>query len=171
MAAIRGSRELDVVVYGATGFTGRLVASYLARRTGVRVGLAGRSLDKLREVASETAAMPGTSASWDPPLLACSSDDSATLAALASRTRVVLSTAGPYALCGTPLVAACVAADTDYVDINGEIPWVRDIVAEFDSPAAERGTLLVPNCGCACAFNSHQTRGLARHVITHACNT
>ena len=69
------------------------------------------------------------------------------LAAMASRTRVILSTAGPYALCGTPIVAACVAADTDYVDINGEIPWVRDIVAEYDAAAASKGTLLVPNCG------------------------
>ena len=162
MSAAR--RELDLVLYGATGFTGRLVASYLARRGGgLRVGLAGRNLDQLKAVASETSAVASCS-SWDPPLLACASDDASALGALASRTRVVLSTAGPYSLCGTPLVAACISAGTDYVDINGEVPWVRDVVAQFDAAAVARGTVLVPNCGCA---QPHHVSRRARPHTTH----
>lgn len=145
------SREVDVVLVGATGFTGRLVASYLARRGGVRVGLAGRSLEKLKEVATETAAVASCS-SWDPPLFACALDDATALAKVTSSTRVVLSTAGPYSVCGTPLVAACVATATDYVDINGEVPWVRNVVARYDAEAAARGTILVPNCGCVPSY-------------------
>ena len=157
------ARELDVVLYGATGFTGRLVAAYLARRGGVRVGLAGRSLEKLREVAAEADAS-APSSSWDPALLACAADDDLALGALASRTRVVLSTAGPYSLCGTPLLAACAAAGTDYVDINGEVPWVQDMVAEFDAAAAASGTILVPNCGCARA-HEHRARARAKQLL------
>ena len=133
------ARELDVVLYGATGFTGRLVASYLARRGGARVGLAGRSLSNLRQLANDTG--------WDAPLIECASDDVAGLSELAARTRVVLSTAGPYSVCGTPLVAACAAQGTDYLDINGEVPWVRDVIQRFDESNATQGTVFVPNCG------------------------
>ena len=151
VAAIgRTSRDLDVLLVGATGFTGKLVASYLARRTPhVRVGLAGRSLDKLKHAAEEASS---SSSSWDPPLLQYPIDDREALLALASRARVVLSTAGPYSICGTPLVSACVASGTDYVDINGEVPWVREMIHSFDAAAMENGTILVPNCGCAHKF-------------------
>jgi short subunit dehydrogenase-like uncharacterized protein len=138
------ARELDVVVYGASGFTGRLVARHLARRHNVRVGLAGRSLARLTEARDEIAA--GSPPSFDPPLIAADSSDESLLA-LAARTRVLISTAGPYSICGTPVVGACAAAGTDYLDINGETPWVHEIVSRFDDMAAERGTLLIPNCG------------------------
>ena len=147
MAASRAARDLDVVLYGASGFTGRLVARWLAAHPGARVGLAGRSAERLREARDEVAA--AASASWDPPLIACDAADEAALRALAERTRVVVSTAGPFSLCGTPLVGACAAAGTDYLDINGEVPWVREVVERYDAAAAERGTLIVPNCGCA----------------------
>ena len=105
MARGRAS-DLSVVLYGASGFTGRLVAHYLAARGGTgRIGLAGRCRQKLEAVAAETARV-----GWEPDVLVAEADDHAALSALAARTRVVLSTAGPYALCGTPLVAACLAA-------------------------------------------------------------
>ena len=90
------------------------------------------------------------------------SDDREALIALASRARVVLSTAGPYSICGTPLVSACVASGTDYVDINGEVPWVREMIHSFDAAAMENGTILVPNCGCAHKFDA------PRHTHTDA---
>ena len=141
-----GSRELDIVVYGASGFTGRLVARHLARHGGVRVGLAGRSLARLREARDEIAAATSTASSFDPPLIAADASDEALLA-MAARTRVLVSTAGPYSICGTPVVGACAAAATDYLDINGETPWVREVVSRFDEAAALRGTYLIPNCG------------------------
>jgi len=137
------ARDLSVVLYGATGFTGRLVAHYLAARGGTgRIGLAGRCRQKLEAVAAETAGV-----GWEPDVLVAEADDHAALSALAARTRVVLSTAGPYALCGTPLVAACLAAGTDYVDINGEVPWMRSLVDRFDAEAARADVRIVPSCG------------------------
>ena len=139
------ARELDVVLYGASGFTGRLIARYLARKgIGSRIGLAGRSREKLDAVRDEVAT---AAPAWDPPLLVCDAFDNEGLRALAGRTRVIISAAGPYTACGTPLVAACVAAGTDYVDINGETPWVADIIRRFDAEAIEQGVLIVPNCG------------------------
>jgi len=138
-----GARDLSVVLYGASGFTGRLVAHYLAARGGTgRIGLAGRCRQKLEAVAAETAR-----AGWEPDVLVAEADDHAALSALAARTRVVLSTAGPYALCGTPLVAACLAAGTDYVDINGEVPRMRGLVDRFDADAARADVRIVPSCG------------------------
>jgi short subunit dehydrogenase-like uncharacterized protein len=101
-------RALDVTVYGATGFTGKLVARYLLASRNARIGLAGRSLEKLEATRAELCQADD---SWDPALIVA--DDAESLAALASGTRVVISTAGPFALCGTPLVAACVQAQTD----------------------------------------------------------
>ena len=107
------SRDLDIVVYGATGFVGRLTAAYLAAHlpTGVAVGLAGRSAGRLEKVRAEL----GT----DWPLIEADSDDPVSLASLARATRVVISTVGPYAKYGLPLVEACAEAGTDYVDLTG----------------------------------------------------
>ena len=141
-------RELDVVVYGASGFTGRLVARYLGQHGSLpRIGLAGRSAEKLAAVRDEVARVaPG----FDPALVVARSDDERALEELCARTRVVLSTAGPFTPCGTPLVRACVSAATDYVDINGEVPWMQRLIRELDGPAARGGVRIVPGCGfCA----------------------
>ena len=142
-------RHLDVVLVGASGFTGRLVAQYLARRGGksVKFALAGRSIERLTAVRDEVAAHAPASAAWDPPLITCDLQDVDALTTLASRTRVVISCAGPFSLCGTPLVGACAAAGTDYVDINGETPWVRLLIDRFDAQAAANGARIIPNCG------------------------
>ncbi len=97
------NREFDIIVYGATGFTGRLVAEYLVQTGAPRWAMAGRSLSKLQEVRGEIAAHPDT------PLITANSDDPASLAAMCERATVVISTVGPYQLYGNDLVAACAA--------------------------------------------------------------
>ena len=118
-------RTYDVVIFGATGFTGRLVAEYLAAEYGsaVRWAMAGRSLDKLASVRDEIGAPADT------PLIAADSSDPASLAAMAEQTAAVITTVGPYQLYGEALVKACVDAGTDYVDLCGEPAWMHDIIA------------------------------------------
>ncbi|MDG1417618.1 MAG: saccharopine dehydrogenase NADP-binding domain-containing protein [Maricaulis sp.] len=136
-------REFDVVVFGATGFTGRLVAEYLAReyKSGLRWAMAGRSEAKLAKIRTEIGA------SDDTPLIVADSSDTASLAAMAARTRVVLTTVGPYQLYGTDLVEACVAAGTDYVDLCGEPAWMYDIIRTYNAPAQASGARIVLSCG------------------------
>jgi short subunit dehydrogenase-like uncharacterized protein len=137
------SREFDIVVFGASGFTGRLVAEYLAAKGGhgLRWAMAGRSDDKLAAVRSEIGAPADT------PLVVADSADVDSLRDLASRTRVVISTVGPYQLYGGPLVAACANAGTDYVDLCGEPLWMRDMIAEHTETARSSGARIVFSCG------------------------
>jgi short subunit dehydrogenase-like uncharacterized protein len=113
------AREFDIIVYGATGFTGRLVAEYLGETypTGVKWAMAGRSLTKLEEVRDLIGAPAGTS------LITANSDDPASLKAMCERGTVIISTVGPYQLYGSDLVAACAATGTAYVDLCGEPAW------------------------------------------------
>ena len=135
-------REYDVVVFGATGFTGRLVAEYIAAQHGeLRWAMAGRSSEKLAAVRDEIGAPAGT------PLIVADSSDPASLAALAARTEVLITTVGPYQLVGEPLVAACVGAGTDYVDLCGEPAWMHDIIERYDAKARETGARIVLSCG------------------------
>ena len=137
-------RELDVVVFGATGFVGRLVAEYLARAApdGLRVGLAGRSLDRLSAVRS---GLGPKAAAW--PLIEADSSDVASLNALAARTRVVATTVGPYRRLGMPLVVACVEAGTHYADLTGEVGFMRESIDTCHDEAARRGVRIVHSCG------------------------
>lgn len=136
-----GQRDFDIAIYGATGAVGRLTARYLAL-TGLRVGLAGRSgerLDTLRR------ALPDPARAW--PLVVTDSGEPQTVAELASRTRVVISAVGPYATHGMPIVAACAAAGTDYVDLAAEVPFVRRSIDECHDRAVETGARIVHSCG------------------------
>jgi short subunit dehydrogenase-like uncharacterized protein len=137
-------RDLDIVVFGATGFVGRLVAGHLAEHApaGVRIGLAGRSTEKLDAV---RAALGGTAADW--PLLLSDAGDRASMDALAASTHVVISTVGPYLRYGMPLVEACAAAGTDYVDLTGEVLFVRDTLARCADQARASGARIVHSCG------------------------
>jgi short subunit dehydrogenase-like uncharacterized protein len=123
------NREFDVVIYGATGFTGRLVAEYLSREYGKTVAwaMAGRSEDKLKSVRDEIGAPADT------PLVVADASDPASLKAMAERTRAVITTVGPYQLYGEALVKACVEAGTDYVDLSGEPAWMHDIIANYST--------------------------------------
>jgi short subunit dehydrogenase-like uncharacterized protein len=138
-------KEFDIAVYGASGFTGRLVAEYLAQRygqgSGVRWAMAGRSLDKLAAVRDEIGAPKDT------PLIAADASDPASLDKLAGKTKVVLTTVGPYQLYGNELVAACAKAGTDYVDLCGEPAWMRKMVDAHDAAAKASGARIVFSCG------------------------
>ena len=146
MTNIKHNRDLDIVVFGATGFTGTLVTEYLLRQYGigqdVRWAIAGRSASKLAEVKAQL----GDSAADLEAIVADSSDESA-LASLAARTRVVLTTVGPYALYGSKLVAACANAGTDYCDLAGEVQWIRKMIDTYQERACETGARIVHCCG------------------------
>ncbi|MFY2860787.1 saccharopine dehydrogenase family protein [Mycobacterium sp. THU-M104] len=136
-------REFDIVVYGATGFVGKLTAEYLARAGGqARIALAGRSTERLRAVRDTL----GESArSWE--LLVADASSPSTLDEMAARTQVVVTTVGPYTRYGLPLVAACAAAGTDYADLTGEAMFVRDSIDLHHKQAADTGARIVHACG------------------------
>jgi len=141
-------RELDVVVFGATGFVGRLVAEYLAQHApeGTRIGLAGRSRERLEQVRAELAGRVGAAvADW--PLLVADSGDEASLAALARAARVVATTVGPYQPRGLALVGACAEAGTDYADLTGEVLFERASADRYHQVAAESGARIVHGTG------------------------
>lgn len=136
-------RDFDIVLYGATGFVGRLTAEYLSRAAGdARIALAGRSPERVlavRESLGEAAA------EW--PILTADASSPSTLNDLAARTRVVITTVGPYAKYGLPLVAACAAAGTDYTDLTGETNFIRDSIDLYHQQAVESGARIVHSCG------------------------
>jgi short subunit dehydrogenase-like uncharacterized protein len=139
-----GARELDVVLYGATGFVGKLTAEYLASRAGddARVGLGGRSEEKLERL---RAGLGERAADW--PLILADSQDEAALAAMADRTTAIATTVGPYRKYGMPLVAACARAGTHYADLTGEPLFMREAIDRFHGAAEETGARIVHTCG------------------------
>lgn len=139
------SKEFDIVVYGASGFTGRLVAEYLDANYknggAVKWAMAGRSLEKLAAVRDEIGAPADT------PLVACDANDPASLEAMVKSTKVVITTVGPYQLYGEGLVAACAAQGTDYVDLCGEPVWMRFMIDAYEAAAKASGARIVFSCG------------------------
>lgn len=139
------TREFEIVVYGASGFTGRLVAEYLLRTHGVgrdlAWALAGRDTAKLEAVRAEIGAPA------ELPILQADASKPASLEALASRTRAIITTVGPYQLYGEPLVAACVKTGTDYVDLCGEPNWMAAMIKRYDPEAKASGARIVFSCG------------------------
>jgi short subunit dehydrogenase-like uncharacterized protein len=137
-------RELDLVVYGASGFVGRLLAAYLAEHApaGTRIGLAGRTRARVEEVRD---GLGTAAAGW--PVLTADSADAAALDALVARTRVLVTTVGPYARYGLPVVEACARAGTHYADLTGEVLFVRDAIDRTDAVAKDTGARLVHSCG------------------------
>ncbi|MET0998063.1 MAG: saccharopine dehydrogenase NADP-binding domain-containing protein [Marmoricola sp.] len=147
MPADSAPRDHDIVVFGATGFTGELTAAYLAEHApeGLRWALAGRSQEKLEAVRSRLAKIdPALS---ELPLLTADSSDDASLRAVAASTRVVITTVGPYLQYGEPLVAACASAGTDYVDLTGEPEFVDRMYLEHHDEAVASGARIVHACG------------------------
>jgi short subunit dehydrogenase-like uncharacterized protein len=137
--------EFDIIVYGATGYTGRLVAEYLAQRYGVggqvKWAMAGRSEAKLKEV-RDLLALPK-----ETPLVVADADDPASLDAMVKRAKAIITTVGPYQLYGDKLVAACVKAGTDCLDLTGEPNWMHKIIGEHDAAAKASGARIVHSCG------------------------
>lgn len=142
------ARDHDIVLFGATGFTGRLAAAHLARThlaAGLRLALAGRDARKLEAVRAELAAE--TPAAADLPLLIADAHDRPALDRVAASARVVATTVGPYAKYGETLVAACAAAGTHYADINGEVPFMRRMIDLHHAEAQRTGARIVHTCG------------------------
>lgn len=142
----KSDREFDIIVYGATGYTGRLVAEYLDQHYGNKDGapkwaMAGRSLSKLEEV-RDAIGVPS-----DTPLIVANSDDSASLVAMCERTKVVLTTVGPYQLYGDDMVAACVKTGTDYADLCGEPGWMREQIDLHHDAAKQSGSRICFSSG------------------------
>jgi short subunit dehydrogenase-like uncharacterized protein len=136
-------REFDIVLYGATGFVGKLTAEYLAKSGGgARVALAGRSTDRLRAIRD---GLGESARAW--PLLTADATTPSTLTDMAARTQVVITTVGPYVRYGLPLVAACAAAGTDYADLTGEPPFMRQSIDSHHKQAADTGARIVHACG------------------------
>jgi short subunit dehydrogenase-like uncharacterized protein len=141
---VSGDHELDVVVFGATGFVGRLVAGYLADHApdGVRIGLAGRSAQRLADLRARLGA---AASAW--PLLVADSADPRSVGALARAARVLATTVGPYRRQGHALVEACAGAGTDYADLSGEVLFIRESIDRYHDLAAGTGARIVHCCG------------------------
>lgn len=140
------SPEFDIIVYGATGYTGRLVAEYLSnhygsRDDGPKWAMAGRSQDKLESVRDEIGAPADT------PLVVADIDDPASLNAMCERTKVVLTTVGPYTNYGEPLVKACAATGTDYADLSGEPAWMYQMIGKYGEAAKASGARICFSSG------------------------
>jgi short subunit dehydrogenase-like uncharacterized protein len=139
------SSKFDIVVYGATGFTGQLVAEYLAAHykgdSSLKWAMAGRSKDKLASVRDAIGAPADT------PLIVADASDVASLKAMVDQTKSVVTTVGPYLLYGNELVAACAASGTDYFDLCGETPWMRRIIDAHQATAQRSGARIMFSCG------------------------
>jgi short subunit dehydrogenase-like uncharacterized protein len=139
------SNKFDIVVYGATGFTGQLVAEYLVKQykddKQLRWAMAGRSLDKLASVRDAIGAPRDTA------LIAADSSDASSLQAMVGETKSVISTVGPYQLYGSDLVAACASTGTDYIDLCGEPIWMRQMIDKHETAAKASGARIVFSCG------------------------
>jgi len=137
------SREFDIVVYGATGFVGKLTAEYLAHAGGsARIALAGRSPGRLEAV---RATLPESARAW--PIITADASSPSSLDEMAARTQVVVTTVGPYSKYGLPLVAACAKAGTDYADLTGEAMFVRQSIDDYHKQAIDTGARIVHACG------------------------
>jgi short subunit dehydrogenase-like uncharacterized protein len=142
---MKPSSKFDIIVYGATGFTGQLVAEYLAARysgkSGLKWAMAGRNLDKLASVRDAIGAPADTA------LIQADASDPASLKAMIDQAGSVLSTVGPYQLYGSDLVAACAVSGTDYLDLCGEPVWMRQMIDAHEATAKSSGARIVFSCG------------------------
>ncbi len=138
-------KEFDIIVYGASGYTGRLVAEYLSRQYAgdkdLKWAMAGRNEEKLAGVRDDIGASATT------PLVVADASDPASLGEMAKRAKVILTTVGPYQLYGSGLVAACAKAGTDYVDLCGEPNWMRQMIDAHEAAAKASGARIVFSCG------------------------
>ncbi len=156
------NRDYDVVLYGASGFTGKQTVRYFAEklRPGeVRWAIAGRNRKKLESVKTEVGG-----AAKDVDVLVADSRDQTAVDAVVSRTRVMLTTAGPFALYGSTIVDACVRFKTHYADITGETTWVRDLIDRHHNQAATDGTRIIPFCGFDSAPSDLGAYLVVRHM-------
>jgi short subunit dehydrogenase-like uncharacterized protein len=155
------NRDYDVLLYGAGGFTGRQTVAYFASHApaGLRWAIAGPRRHTL-----EAARAAASASLRDADVIVAPSQDRAAVDAVVARSRTVLSTAGPFALYGTPIVDACVRFGTHYVDITGETPWMRDTADRYHARAATDGTRIIPCCGFDSVPSDLGAFLMARHI-------
>merc|ERR1712086_5433 len=141
------ARPFDIVVFGATGFSGKLLAEYLVKHyiSGAKIALGGRSQQKLEKVREALALSEPLAAKI--PILIGDSSNLEQLTAIAQQTRCVASTVGPYAKYGAPLVEACARSGTSYCDLTGEPNWHATMFNKFEEIAQQTGARIVPQCG------------------------
>jgi len=160
------SRQYEVVVFGATGFTGKYTCDHIVSDlpTDLKWAVAGRSADKLHQLVTELqSANPDRIA---PEVETCAVDKSS-LKALAAKTKVFISTVGPYAFYGEPALAACAESGTHYLDVTGESPWIRDMIKKYDHVAKSNKAIIIPQIG----VESAPADMLSWSVVTHARRT
>jgi len=137
--------KLDIVIYGATGFTGKLVVEYMqqkyANSPNIKWGLAGRSLEKLNKVKEKLSVSP------EVPCLVVDSDDKDSISKMVNETKCVLTTVGPYQLYGSDLVSECANQGTDYVDLCGEPGWMHEMIETHGDAAKDSGSRIIFSCG------------------------
>jgi len=156
-------REFDLIVWGASGFTGRLVVEYLLAHyppaPSLRWAIAGRNEEKLKQVLS------GLATDEAPAIMLGDSDDAASMQRLARSTRVLLSTVGPYAKYGSKLVAACAEGGTHYCDLCGEPQWMRQMIDQYQRTARQHGARIVHSCGFDSIPSDFGVWFLQRHAL------
>ena len=134
------NKDIDIIIYGATGFTGKLCVKYFqSLKTSVTWAIAGRNITKLQKVAKHN--------QTEVEILIADSDDESALDQLTSRARVILSTTGPFHRYGSKLVASCIKNHTHYVDITGENFWVKGLIEKHHAEASAKGIRIIPSCG------------------------
>ncbi len=140
----QNEKKYDLIIWGASGFTGRLVAEYLIGKYGIsddlKWAVAARNQSKLETVMAEIGAEKV-------PMVIADSHDVASLNAMASQTKVICTTIGPYAKYGSELVAACIENGTDYCDLTGEVQWMRKMIDKHHEAAKAKGIRIVHTCG------------------------
>lgn len=153
------NRRYDVILYGATGFVGQQTVDYFAKHTHpneVNWAIAGRNRQKLESIKQKLGI--------DRDILVADSQDPVAVDSLVSQTRVLLNTAGPFALYGNAIVDACVRFQTHYVDITGETPWVKGLIARYHEQCREEGTRIIPFCGFDSIPSDLGTYLVVRHL-------
>jgi len=160
-----GDREYEIVVWGATGFTGKLVADYIAKEYGdqLKWAVAGRDFERLKKVVDDLLVKYPTRLK-SIPIITADSGNLQSLIAMTARTQVIITTVGPFAKYGTDLISACVKTKTHYTDITGEADWVKGMISQFHDQAQKDGTYIVNCCGMDCIPSDINTLLVTQHV-------
>ncbi|KAH6888642.1 Saccharopine dehydrogenase-domain-containing protein [Thelonectria olida] len=158
-------RQYDIVVFGATGYTGKLLAEYITKNlpTDLKWAVAGRSQAKLQDVVEECKKLDSDRTAPATEIASLNAED---LDALAKKTCVLLSTVGPYAKYGEHAFKACAENGTHYVDVTGEVPWVKEMIKKYEKKAQETGAILIPQAGVESAPPDLSTWAMAKAIRT-----
>lgn len=159
----QGDRQYEAVVFGATGYTGRLTAEYITASlpTDFKWAIAGRSAGKLEALASDLQAL---NPNRNQPNIEVTRLEKADLLRLARTTKVLITTVGPYHKYGTAVVEACVESGTHYLDVTGEVPWVHEIINKYHEKAQQTGAIVIPQNGIESAPTDLMCWALVSHI-------